>query len=156
VIRKIIVPAACLLIGLAAGAWFGYRFMAQPPIYLGAVAESFILSQHASTQAREASYGEAQRALEQYLIYLKSIEPHSGDWKPGQNPLMDERIIRLEKTLAWAKVALLHERNQNPSEAARAWDEAETLARLGTWRDPSRDNLREIVARQLAPAPAGT
>jgi AICAR transformylase/IMP cyclohydrolase PurH len=96
-----------------------------------------------------ASYSEAQKALEKYLKYLESTKPLTEEWKPGENPFLDERGIRLEKTLTWAKLAVLHEKNRNISDADTAWTQAERLANEGTWKDPSRDNLRKIVTKQL-------
>ena len=162
--RKVLLYSAALLVAFAAGAFAGYRLLLRPQLWIASVGESFMAGQYADTQYREASYPEAQRALEAYLAFLDHRPPSdAGSWAPGQNPWLDARGIRLDKTLAWARLAMLHERNGQPAAADRAWREAEALAAQGTWKDPGRDHLREVIGRldrslssPTPPKPGGT
>ena len=144
--RKLLLPSV-FLIGLAIGVWAGYRFLAVPRLWLGAVGDSYLRQQYASLQGREAEYPEARAALEQYLQYLNAAKPVSDSWRPGENPWLDARGIQLEKTLTWANLAILHERNGNGSAADTAWQNAGRLAMEGKWKDPSRNHLREVMGR---------
>lgn len=74
----------------------------------------------------------------------------SDPWAPGQNPWLDERMLRVEKTLAWSRLATLHEQNGAAAAADAAWLKAEAYARAGSWKSPTRDHLRGVVAAQLA------
>ncbi len=146
--RKILLYTVALTAAFAAGAFAGYRLLLRPHLWLASVGESFMAGQYAYNQYREASYPEAQRALEAYLAYLDHNEPSPSDsWAPGQHPWLDARGVRHDKTLTWARLALLHERNGQPAAAERAWRQAEALAAQGTWKDPGREHLREVVGR---------
>ena len=146
--RKLLLYAVVALAAFGAGAFAGYRLLLRPQLWLASVGESFMAGQYAYNQYREASYPEAQRALEAYLAYLDQRKPSHGDsWSPGEQPWLDARGVRFDKTLTWARLALLHERNGQSSAAERAWREAEALAAQGTWKDPGRDHLREVVGR---------
>ena len=103
-------------------------------------------NQYACIQYREAPYAEAVNAMEAYLAYLDRIKPspRSG-WSPGQDPWLDLRGIRFYKTFVWARLALLHERNNNIGASNYAWTKAEALAAEIKWKDPSRDHLRSVV-----------
>ena len=103
--------------------------------------------QYATMQYREASYANAQQALQAYIAYLERMKPNSRSWQPGESPWLDQRGLRLDKTMAWARLAVLHERNSNSPAAEIAWQHAEALAKQGTWRDPSRTHLRELIHR---------
>jgi len=143
------IPLLCgvALVAFAGGVFVGHKFLLLPRLWMGAVGEYFIVSQYATTQYREASYRDAKQALEEYIAYLDNTRPTSKSWHPGESPWLDERGLRFDKTLAWSRLAVLHERNNNPSAPAVAWGHAETLAKQGTWRDPSRNHLRELIER---------
>ncbi len=147
-LRRSLIVLLAFGAGLGVGAFAGYRCLVRPQLFLASVGESFFGDQYAYTQYREASYPEAQKALEAYLGYLKRDKPsNSTSWTPGENPWLDSRGLRFESTLTWSRLAILHERNGNEPASDRAWKQAETLAAQGTWKDPSRDHLREVIAR---------
>jgi hypothetical protein len=146
--RRVLGSTSLVMASFAAGAWFGYYVIARPHLWISAVGESYVAGQFTQLQYREAPYAEARAALEAYLARLDSLKPSGADsWHPGETPWLDARGIRVEKTLTLARLAVLHERNSNASEAARVWGQAEALAAQGSWRDPGRDHLREIVTR---------
>ena len=145
--KRILLLSGIALLAFAGGVFVGYKFLLLPRLWIGAVGEDFIVSQYATMQYREASYGDAKKALEAYIAYLENKRPSSKSWHPGESPWLDERGLRVDKTLTWSRLALLHERNNNPSAAAVAWEHAEGLAKEGTWRDPSRNHLRELIER---------
>ena len=162
--RKVLLSAVALLAAFAAGAFLGYRLLLRPQLWLASVGESFMANQYAYTQYQEASYPEAQRALEAYLAFLDRRPPSEADsWAPGQNPWLDARGVRFDKTLTWARLAILHERNGQTDASDKAWREAEVLAAQSKWKDPGRDHLREVIGRldrsllsPKPPKPGGT
>jgi hypothetical protein len=147
VYKRILLLCGVALVAFAGGVFVGYKFLLLPRLWMGAVGESFLATQYTTTQYREASYRDAKQALEAYIVYLDNTRPTSKSWQPGESPWLDERGLRVDKTLAWSRLAVLHERNNNPSAAVVAWDHAEALAKQGTWRDPSRNHLRELIER---------
>jgi hypothetical protein len=162
--RKVLLSVLALLVAFGAGAFLGYRFFLRPQLWLASVGESFIAGQYAYTQYREASYPEAQHALEAYLAYLDSQQPSETDSSaPGQNPWLGARGVRFDKTLTWARLAVLHENNGQSAASDQAWKHAEALAAQGTWKDARREHLREVVGRldksisfPQSPKPGGT
>jgi hypothetical protein len=147
-LRRVLITTVFVVLAFCGGAWFGYAVLARPHLWISAVGEEFAAGQFALVQYREAPYADARLALEAHLLRLDALRP-SGDkaWHPGEAPWLDARGIRVEKTLTLARLAVLHERNDNPSEADRVWGQAEVLAAQGSWRDPRRVHLREVVAR---------
>ena len=145
-LKRLAIGALLIAIGFAAGV-YATRWWLRAHLWLGAVGQSFTVSQYASLQYREASYADAKQALEAYLDYLSKLRPSSDEWKPGEDPFMNARAIRVEQTLTWSRLALLHERNANPAAAETAWKQAESLAPAVFHRDPSRNNLRRILER---------
>jgi hypothetical protein len=133
-------------IGFAGGTFFGYRVLARPFAWLGNLGRSFTVSQYALMQFREASYPEAKEALDAYIQYLNNSKPIADPCLAGESPWFDERGLRFDKTFAWARLAILHERNGNEAAAEAAWREVDALAAQGTWKDPSRQHFRELVA----------
>jgi hypothetical protein len=147
-VKRVLVGAVLVLVGFVGGTVFGYRFFAEPGGWLGAVGRSFMVSQYAMTQYREASYPEARRALESYLRYLESVRPATDHWTPGESPWSDARGIRFDKTLGWVRLAMLHEKNGNATAAEAAWRRVDSLAAQGSWKDRSHDHFRDLIERQ--------
>lgn len=143
--KRAIAYIAVALVAVVAGVYVGYRWLLIPHLWLGAVGESHLLAEHAWLEYREGSYADAQQALTSYIAYLNGIRPSGDSWHPGESPWLDTRGLRVEKTLAWSRLAILHERNGNQASADRAWQQAEGLAKQGNWRDLSRANLRRVV-----------
>jgi hypothetical protein len=143
------ISAAFLLIavGFAIGVFVGYKFVGVPWLWMGAVGESFMAEQYAMTLYLEGDYPEATEALEAYIAYLERVKPSEASWNPGESPWLDSRGLNLDKTLAWIRLALLHERNANPVAAETAWQRVDLLATQGSWEDSSRENLRKVVVR---------
>jgi hypothetical protein len=150
--KRILRYVVIFLLGFGAGIagtyFVGYQFFLRPHLWMAAVGESFMANQYAYMQYREASYTEAVKAMEAYLAYFDRIKPspRSG-WSPGQDPWLDSRGIRFDKMLVWARLALLHERNNNIEASNYAWTQAEALAAEIKWKDPSRDHLRSVIER---------
>ena len=135
------------IVAFATGAYAGYRWLLYPRLWMGAVGQEHMLSDYALLEYREGSYPDAAKALETYIKYLNGVQPSASSWHFGESPWLDARLLRDEKTLAWCRLAMLHERNGNGGAASQAWQHAEALAREGTWRDPSRNHLRAVVSR---------
>ena len=151
-IKRIVLYAAIFLLGFGAGIagtyFVGYRLFLRSYLWMAAVGESFMANQYAYVQYKEASYAEAVSAMEAYLAYFDRIKPSPrSDWSPGQDPWLDARGIRFDKMLVWARLALLHERNNNIAASNHAWAQAEALATEIKWKDPSRDRLRFVIER---------
>jgi hypothetical protein len=145
-LKRIFVAVAFLVVGLVAGAFFGYRLMVKPYVWLGSIGRSFTVNQYALMQAREAGYPEAKEALEAYIRYLNSSKPVADPCLNGESPWFDARGLRFDKTLAWVRLAVLHEKYFNTGAAEVAWREVDALAAQGTWRDRSHQHFRDLLA----------
>jgi hypothetical protein len=115
--------------------------------WFGAVGESFLMGQYAHTQYREADYSSAAAALQAYISYLEHLAPYDDPWAPGQSPWLGQEGLLLDCTLAWSRLAVLHERNGNPEAAGAAWYQARNYASKCHWRDTSEEHLRSVIAR---------
>jgi hypothetical protein len=104
-------------------------------------------SQYAFTQYREADYDEAKAALEQFAAYLESLKPASREWQPGEAPLTDEKGLAFDRMLTYGRLALRAERANRPDEAIDYWQRAEGHAQMLKWEQPSRDRIRDTLAR---------
>ena len=71
--------------------YVGYDWIAKPRHWVAAVGEVFMANEYAMLQYREGSYGEAVEALSAYIEFLNRQKPSSENWKPGENPWLDER-----------------------------------------------------------------
>jgi hypothetical protein len=144
-------------VGFAGGAVFGYRVVAKPFIWLGAVGRGFAVSQYAITQSREASYKDAQASLEAYIRYLDAAKSVKDPCVAGETPWFDARGIRFDKTLAWVRLAMLHEKSGNSPAAEIAWRHVDDLAAQGTWKDRSHQHFKDLITQMdrvySAPSP---
>jgi hypothetical protein len=146
--RRVALIAVLVCLAFGGGVLVGHRCAAGPSLWLDAVGQSFLADQYVFTQYQEASYPEAQKALEAYIRYRQSLKPNdTPSWEPGRDPWLDSRGIRFDLTLAWARLALLHERHGNQPAADAAWKHAEAFARQGTWKEPSRAHIRTVIER---------
>lgn len=147
-IRRILTAVAFLLIGFAVGVYVGYRFLGMPQRQMAVIGESFIASQYAFQQYQQAAYPEARQALEAYIVFLDARPPRDrSSWWMDKNPLLDERGLALDKALTLVRLALLHERNGNATEAEATWQRIDALTLRLHWRDRSREHVREMVLR---------
>ena len=144
-LRRVVVGAFLLAIGFAAGVLVGYRVMAKPFAWLGSVGRHFAANQYALMQYREGTYPAAQEALEAYIRYLDGSVPTNDPCMAGETPWLDARGLRFDKTLTWARLAMLHENNGNTARADEAWHQVDALAAQGTWKDRSRGHFRDII-----------
>lgn len=153
--KKALIAILLVTAGFAAGVFVGCKFFSQAGLWTAAVGESFVAMQYAHIQYREAEYPAAVEAMEAYVGYLERMQPGGGrDWRPGADPWLDERGQNLDMTLAWIRLALLHERHGNEEAAADAWAQVDSLAAKGNWKDRSREHLREVVGRLDGSLPA--
>jgi hypothetical protein len=138
--RAFLLALPLFVIGVAVGAYFVHDFDTRVQPGFAAMFDEHMLSQYAYLQYQQASYQEAQAALERYLKLLSS---------PAQspNPLSDQRTRRFDSMLTWGRLALLHERNGRPDLADVAWHHAEILAKETSWKDPSRQRIRSFLER---------
>ncbi len=153
-LKRVLLGSALVAVGFAAGAFFGYRFLVRPYVWLGSVGRSFTVSQYALMQAREAAYPEAKEALEAYIRYLNQSKPVADPCLAGESPWFDARGLRFDKTLAWVRLAVLHEKYGDAESAEAAWREVDALAAQGTWRDRSHQHFRDLVANMDRAYPA--
>jgi hypothetical protein len=143
--RAVALAVPFFILGLGIGAYFAYDHYTRVQPGFVAMFDEHMVGQYAQLQYQQASYPEATVALERYLGLL--LNP-----APSANPLSDAGTRRIEAVLTFGRLALLHERNSRSDLAASAWDQAERLARQGTWKDPSREHLRALLQRMDAPA----
>ena len=155
-LKRVLLGALLVVVGFAGGAVFGYRVIAKPFLWLGSVGRSFTVSQYAMTQSREAAYPDAREALEAYIRYLDHATPVADPCLGGESPWFDARGLRFEKTFAWVRLAMLHEKNRNASAADAAWHQVDVLAAQGTWKDRSHQHFRDLVTAmdRVYPTPA--
>jgi len=144
--RAVLLALPFFVLGLAVGAYFVYDHYTQVQPAFVAMFSEHMVGQYAYLQYQQASYPDAQTALECYLKLL--LDP-----TPSPNPLSDARTRRVDAVLTLGRLALLHERNGHAELAAASWTRAEALARQGTWKDPSREHLRSLLQRMDAPVP---
>jgi hypothetical protein len=160
-LKRFAVAALLVAAGFAGGTVFGYRVLGRPFRWLGTIGRGFTASQYAVMQYREAGYSDAREALEGYIRYLDSLEPVDDPCVPGEEPWLGSRGIRFDKTLAWTRLAMLHESNGYTAEAQEAWRQTDLLAAQGTWKDRSHQHFRDLITRldqrhatPAAPTPA--
>jgi len=138
--RAAVLAVPFFILGLGVGGYFLFdHYTHVQPAFI-AMFNEHMVEQYAQLQYEQASYPEAQLALERYLRLL--LDP-----KPSPNPLSDARMRRVDAALTLGRLALLHERNGRPDLAAACWARAEVLARQATWKDPSREHIRSVLLR---------
>jgi len=146
--KKALIAVVLIAVGFAAGVFVGYQLLAKPRLWMAAVGESFMANQYAMVKYREAEYPDAVEAIEAYIDYLDRTEPSEGPgWRPGESPWLDERGRNLDLTLAWIRLALLHEGNLNEDAATEAWAKVDSLAAKGKWKDRRHEHLRAVVQK---------
>ncbi|MBZ5588201.1 MAG: hypothetical protein LAO05_06535 [Acidobacteriia bacterium] len=143
--RAVVLAIPFFILGLAGGGYIVHDHYTRVQPAFVAMFNEHMVGQYAELQYQQASYPEAQAALERYLKLL--LDP-----TPSPNPLSDARTRRVDAILTLGRLALLHERNGHADLAAASWARAEALARQGTWKDPSREHLRSLLQRMDAPA----
>ncbi len=146
-LKRVLLALALVAAGFAAGTFFGYRILVKPYVWLGSIGRSFTVNQYALMQAREAEYPDAKEALEAYIRYLNQSKPVSDPCLAGESPWFDARGLRFDKTLAWVRLAVLHEKYGKTEAAEVAWREADALAAQGSWKDRSHEHFRDLVAK---------
>jgi len=147
-LKKALIGILLVVVGFGVGVSVGYKFLSKPSLRMAAVGESFMALQYAMTQYREAEYPQAVEAVEAYIDFLNRTKPIDGHgWRVGEDPWLDERGRNFDLTLAWIRLALLHERNSNEEAARKAWSKVDSLSAKGNWKDRSHDHLREFVRR---------
>jgi hypothetical protein len=148
--RALLLAAPAFVLGIAFGGYFVADHYTRLRPAFAAAFDEHMVSQYAVLQYKQASYPEAQAALERNLRFLESEEA-------PQSLFSDPKSRALDAMLTWGRLALLHERNGQPQLAAQAWVQAEALAKQATWRDPSRQRIRSFLDRiDAEPGPLPT
>lgn len=148
--RRVALVALGLALGLSIGGYAGYqvgraeRWARESG---ASMAFGFYLGQYAWTQYRNAEYAEARAALERYLDWLNSVQPTSDAWQPGEYPVLDERLLAVEKVLTVGRLAMLEERRGATAQATARWNEAERHARGARWRDATSGHVKRFIRR---------
>jgi hypothetical protein len=157
--RALLVVGSILM--LLAGAFIGMWITSSVQIqqmsgWMVAAMDSARRSQYAFTQYREANYEEAKSVLEQFAAYLENQKPASSKWQPGEAPLSDEKGLAFDRMLTYGRLALRAERANRPDEAVNYWQRAERHAQALKWEQPTRDRIRDTVARLDAEQPGSS
>lgn len=150
-LRKALVLGGVFALGFIAGVGAILFYVERTSVarqWFGAVGTSFMVGQYAQTQYREADYQSAVNALQTYIAYLDHLAPaQDKSWAPGQSPWLDARGLTFDKALAWARLAIVHERNGNQAASDAAWSKAQSFASQSKWRDTNREHIRAVVLR---------
>lgn len=147
--QKLSNTVAIFLFGAALGLAVGRLYFGRPRAWFGAYGEWFLLERYAELQYTQATYPEAERALRAYLAYLDkqervTVEPRAQE----EQWLYPPQVLKSEKALAWTRLALLHERNNNFAAAEEAWRNAESFAATLGWNETNRARLRDFITRR--------
>jgi len=149
VLRKALLLAGIFALGFIAGMGailLYFERSSDASKWIGAVGTSYMVAQYAHTQYKEADYQNAVSALQTYIAYLDQLAPiEGGTWAPGRSPWLDACGLAYEKALAWARLAILHERNGNQAGSESAWPQAQSSASQASWRDTSKEHIRGVV-----------
>ncbi len=144
--RAALLSLPAFVVGAALGGYFVADHYTTVRPAFSAAFDEHMLSQYAVLQYKQASYPEAQAALERLLSFLGSADA-------SRSPFSDSKSRAFDAMLTWGRLALLHERNGQPQLAQQAWARAEDLAKQATWRDPSRQRIRSFLDRIDAEPP---
>jgi hypothetical protein len=136
------------LVGSFVGGWLTASTQIQQMSgWMVAAVDGARRSQYAFTQYREADYEEAKAALEHFAAYLESLKPSSKEWQPGEAPLADEKALAFDRMLTYGRLATRAEQANRPAEAVNYWTRAEGYAHELKWEQPTRERVRETLAR---------
>ena len=61
--------------------------------------------------------------------------------------MMNERAIRVDKALAFGRLALLEEKGERPTRAREYWQRSEEAAKAASWTDTSEMGIRSTIQR---------
>ena len=150
--RRVKIPAIasyglCLVVGLALGTWFGSwqeRVRREWFEFSDAVGRSFFLSERAGLQYCQADYDAAREAILAWLAHLEEARPIDGEYR---DPLMTERGLAIDKTLALGRLARLEERQGQQDLASDYWRRAEAQAQAASWSDATELGIRAVIER---------
>jgi hypothetical protein len=156
VLKRNLIVVLLVLLSFMGGTYFGIRLQRNLTKAFAPIAmfgQWFMAGEYAQIQYREASYPEAQKALESYIRFLDAVKTRARVAPNDADFLGNDRAINLDKMLAWSRLAMLHETNGNVQAAESAWQQAESLAGQVSWKQSNRDYLRGAV-QHLDRAPA--
>jgi hypothetical protein len=103
------------------------------------------IGSYAEVQYYKANYNRALKAQTEYLSYLAGIEKKKSEWNTWSVPWMTEQIMEYERTVTYARIAMLEEREGKSAEANINWANAEKAANAVGWKNSSREHIQQIV-----------
>jgi len=100
---------------------------------------------YAAVQYYHGSCPSALKAQADYLSYLAGVERKRPEWDSWSIPWMTDQLLHYERTITYARIAILQTREGKIADAEASWKAAETSAVACGWKDPSREHIREVV-----------
>ena len=136
-IAGVVIGIVILAVGFEAGRYVGYHWMTKPEYRL-----DWAVSVIGKEQFSRRNNGRSESArvhLESYIFQLEAFDPTTHKW-------LRKRDFDLEMGLAYGRLALLAEQEEKADMAKTHWAKAEERMTKSQWRDPSRANLRRVLA----------
>jgi len=103
------------------------------------------IGSYAEIQYHKAKVDPALKAQVEYLSYLAGLEKRKSEWNTWSVPWMTEKIMEYERTVTYARMAILEEREGKPAEANNMWSNAEKSATAAGWKNPGREQIVKVV-----------
>lgn len=88
---------------------------------------------YAAVQYYHGSCPSALKAQADYLSYLAGVERKRPEWDSWSIPWMTDQLLHYERTITYARIAILQTREGKIADAE------------ASWKDPSREHIREVV-----------
>ena len=135
-----------LVAGVMIGTGISYRYTSPFNTWLkwGATGNSLVGC--AETHYYKGTYPSAIKAQNEYISYLAGIEKKKAEWNIWSVPWMTEGILNYDRTITYARIAILEGREGNTAEAEKIWAKAEKAAAAAGFKNPDRDHILKIVS----------
>jgi len=143
---KTIIREICILIlGISIGTTLGFKFISPFNSWTTWMWTGNGIGAYAEVQYYKANYPSALKAQNEYLSYLAGIEKKKSEWNTWSVPWMTEQILNYERTVTYARMAILEKREGKSAEAEKCWENAVKSAVAVGWKNSNRDYLLGVV-----------
>lgn len=141
---------ALFVSGLAIGVSIGYTKIAPFVKWYTMSSTGNGMAAYAEVQYYKAKYSAAIKAQNEYLAYLRAVEKKKAEWDTWAVPWMTEQFLNYERTVTYARIAILEGREGRTPEADKSWQDAEKYATAAGWKSPSRDHILKVLTTKEA------
>ena len=143
---NILKSIALFVAGIMIGVGIGYKIIGPFLKWSAMSSTGNGMAGYAEMQYYKAAFPSAQKAQNEYLSYLVAVEKKKPEWNVWTVPWMTDQILNYEKTITYARIAVLQGREGRAAEADKSWAIAETAAKSAGWKNPTREHIFKVVS----------